>query len=258
MPDPLEEPVHAQKSKGSIARFLPLAVVGGLLATGYAMGLHEFLSLSSVIQQREALAGFISERYLVSVLSFIGLYALLVAVSFPGASFLTIASGLLFGLAGGLYALVGATLGAIAIFSIARTSLGTALQSKAGPFVNRMVEGFKKDAFQYLLFVRLTPVFPFWAVNIVPALLNMPLKSYVLATALGILPGTFVFAYVGTGLDSIIAEQQVANPGCAAAGDCAIEPGSLVTPEILIAMAGLAAISILPILIRKLRNNRAQ
>ena len=119
-----------------------------------------------------------------------------------------------------------------------------------------MIAGFQKDQFQYLLTLRLTPIFPFWVVNIVPALLNMKLGSYALATMIGIIPGTFAFAYIGAGLDSVIAAQEKANPGCAVAGTCSIDIGALVTTDLLIALAGLAALSALPFIIKKIRGKK--
>jgi len=242
----------AGKSRSLVRRWAPLAVLLAILVVGWFNGWHEFFSLSKMIQHRDTLAGMVADNIFLASFAFIGIYAVLVGISFPGASYLTISSGLLFG---GLT--VGATIGAVIIFLIARSSFGDFLEAKAGPFVTRMVGGFQKDAFQYLLTLRLTPVFPFWVVNIVPALLNMKLLPYAVATFFGIIPGGLAFAYIGAGLNSIIEAQQLANPGCAEAGTCSIDPGALVTTEILIAMGALAAISILPLLVRKLRAGKS-
>lgn len=229
-----------------------------LLIVGYAAGLHEHFTLSNLIKHRASLAGFVSENIIVAMISYVLLYITIVAVSFPGASALTITSGLLFGgILAGFLTVVGATIGAVIIFLIARSSLGDFLESKAGPFVNKMIAGFQKDQFQYLLTLRLTPVFPFWVVNIVPALLKMRVFPYALATFIGIIPGTFAFAYIGAGMDSIIAAQEEANPGCADAGTCSIEIGALITTDLLIALAGLAALSALPFIVKKLRGGKA-
>ena len=246
---------NTPKKKSLLKRLLPLIIIAGALAIGWFNGWHEYLTLSKLIQNREALGMMVEDNLFMASLAFMAVYAVLVAISFPGASFLTIGAGLLFGgILGGILTVFSATAGSVIIFLIAKSSFGDFLQAKAGPFVNRMIEGFKKDAFQYLLTIRLTPVFPFWVVNIVPALLNMAVLPYTIATFLGIIPGTFAYAYIGAGLDSIIAAQQEANPGCAEAGTCAIDPKALVTTEILIAMVGLAVISILPLIIRKLKS----
>ncbi|MEM9279528.1 MAG: TVP38/TMEM64 family protein [Pseudomonadota bacterium] len=221
-------------------------------------GLHEYISLSNLIRQREFLSNLVTENLLMAIAGYIMLYTLLVAISFPGASLITMASGLLFGtVVGGTLTVIGATLGATIIFLIARSSFGDFLQTKAGPFMNRMVEGFQKDAFQYLLTIRLTPVFPFWVVNIVPALLNMRLAPYAIATFFGIIPGTFVYASIGTGLDSIFDSVLETQAGCVEANSCEFDFKSLVTPEILYALIGLAAVSFLPFVIKKIRGGQS-
>ncbi|MCB1507605.1 MAG: TVP38/TMEM64 family protein [Hyphomicrobiaceae bacterium] len=242
----------------TIKRFLPLILIAGATVAVFASGLHEELSLSAIIRKRFELADMIEANFILSLLIFGAIYVLAVALSFPGASFLTIAAGFLFGwMAGGSTVVVAATIGATAIFLAARSALGRSLEEKAGPFLARLRDGFRKDAFSYLLFLRLTPLFPFWLINLAPAFLGVPLRSYVAATALGILPGTFAFAFLGTGLDSLIAAQEAANPGCAAAGTCAISAGSLVTPELLIAFTALGVVSLIPPVVKRLRRRSA-
>lgn len=246
-----------KKSSNPIKKWGALAVIALLLVVGYWAGIFEHFGLSSFIKHRQDVGAYVDENFILAGLAFILLYAGLVAISFPGASFLTIASGFFFGgIVGGIFAVIGATIGAVIIFVIARTSFGDFLKEKAGPFVNKMIDGFKKDAFQYLLTLRLVPVFPFWALNIVPALLDMKVKPYALATFIGIIPGTFTYAYIGTGMDSIISEVVKKQPGCAEAGTCKINFGSLVTPEILIAIIMLGVISILPVVIKKIRGDK--
>ncbi|GIL02103.1 MAG: TVP38/TMEM64 family protein [Alphaproteobacteria bacterium] len=235
-------------------RILPLAAVVLVLAIAWRAGWLDLVSLSSLIRHRAALADQVAAHPVMSYVAYFLVYAGLVAVSFPGASLLTVTSGFLFGgIAGGSVSVAAASAGAVAIFLLARGSLGDLLQARAGPFVARMVDGFNRNAFNYLLFLRLTPVFPFWVVNIVPALLNMRLLPYAAATAIGIIPATFAYAHVGAGLDSIIAAQERAAPGCAEAGTCAVDPSALVTPQVVVAMGGLAVLAVLPVLIGRWR-----
>lgn len=248
---------QANKPTNPIRKWGALAIIALLLAIGYWAGVFEHFGLSSFIKHRQDVGEYVDNNFIVAGAVFIFLYAGLVAISFPGASFLTIASGFFFGgIIGGIFAVIGATIGAVIIFVIARTSFGDFLKDKAGPFVNKMIDGFKKDSFQYLLTLRLVPVFPFWALNIVPALLDMKVKPYALATFIGIIPGTFTYAYIGTGMDSIISDVVERQPGCAEAGTCEINFGSFVTPEILIAIILLAVISILPVIIKKIRGGK--
>ncbi len=240
-----------------LKRLAPLIAIASAMGAAFAFGLDDHISLSALIQQREMLAGTIADNFLLAILSFSALYALAVALSFPAASLLTIAGGFLFGwLAGGLAVVVGATLGATALFLAARTAFGQAIAERAGPTLKKLLEGFKKDGFNYLLFLRLTPIFPFTLVNIAPALANLPIRAYVIATFFGIMPGTFAYAFVGSGLDSVIMAQEAANPGCAAAGTCSIDLASLVTTEIILAFAALGTVALIPPVMKAIRARR--
>lgn len=242
-----------------LKRFAPLIAIVAAMVAAFAFGLNDHLSLSALIRQREMLAGIIEENLLLSILTFGGLYAVAVALSFPAASLLTIAGGFLFGwFFGGLTVVVAATIGATALFLAARTAFGQAIADRAGPGLRKLLDGFKNDAFSYLLFLRLTPLFPFTLVNIAPALANVPLRTYVIATGLGIGPGTFAYAFVGSGLDSVIMAQEAANPGCAAEGTCSIDLGSLVTGEIIAAFAALGVVALIPPVMKALRARKAR
>lgn len=247
----------ATDGRGLLARygrFLPAVLVVALLVFAWSMGWFEHVSLSNLIARRQALAENVAESFILALAVYFLVYAALVAVSFPGATLLTVSGGFLFGgLTCGIVTVFAATAGATIIFLIARSSFGDVLEKRAGPFVSRMVDGFRRDAFNYLLFLRLAPIFPFWVVNIVPGLVSMRLRTFVAATFLGIIPGTFAYAFIGAGLDSVIAAQERADPGCAAAGTCRIDPSALVTTKLLVAMLALAVVSLLPVLLRKWR-----
>ncbi len=253
-PNPSLEKVPQTSGFSHIKRWAPLVAILAALVAGYFAGVHEYLSLSNLIKQRSFLEEFVAEHFVYAILIYMLIYIVLVAVSFPGGLALSITSGFVFGwLVAGLATVTAATIGATIIFLVARSSLGSILKDRAGSMLGKMMDGFQENAFQYLLTLRLVPAFPFWAVNIVPGLLNMKLVPYVIATFIGIIPGTFAFTYLGEGLDSIIAEQEQANPGCADAGTCSIDPGALVTTELLLALAFLAALSFMPIIIKKMR-----
>ena len=233
------------------------AVIVALMATGYSLGLHNYLSLQSIAENRGALQAFTSANQVLAVAAFIGVYTVAVALSFPGAVILTITGGLLFGwLVGGFASITAATLGAAFVFQVTKSSFGDTLAKKAGPFLSKLKNGFADDAFNYLLFLRLVPAFPFWLVNIASALANVKLRTFVLATAIGIVPGTFAFAFVGSGLDSIIAAQTTAHETCLAAnpGDACpftIAVSSLVTTELLLAFAALGVVALIPVGLKK-------
>ncbi|AKI02429.1 hypothetical protein IMCC20628_03747 [Hoeflea sp. IMCC20628] len=225
-------------------RFLPLAIIAAGIAAAYAAGLQEYLALTVLTEQREVLKEFVAEHRIASILGYFVLYTLAVAFAFPAASILTIFAGFVFGwFIGGTLTVFAATTGAAAIFLAARSAFGDVLRKRAGPFVAKLADGFAKDAFGYLLVLRLAPVFPFLIINIAPAFFDIRLRTYVAATFLGIIPGTFAYAWLGQGLDSVIA---------AAAGR-EISISDLVTPEITIAFLGLAIVAAIPTIVGKFR-----
>lgn len=246
-----------QPQAGMIRRFAPLIAVALVLGFVLAMGWHRHLSLESVANNRDALKATIAGNWIVSYLAYILLYAAVVAASIPGALVLTLSGGLLFGWAlGGAAAVIGATLGAIAIFIIARSALGDSLASKAGPWLESLRDGFKQDALSYLLFLRLVPAFPFWLVNLAPPLLGVPLTTFAIGTFLGIIPGTFAYASAGASLDSVIVNAKAEQAACLtakAAAECklAISASSLVSRELVIAGALLGIAALIPIGLKK-------
>ena len=146
------------------------------------------------------------------VLGFIGIYTICVACSIPGAIFLTLTSGFLFGpWLGTVCVVISATLGAFIVFLAVELALRDWVAKKATLWLNVMRQGFQRNAFPYLLFLRLVPLFPFWLVNIVPALLGISKRTFVIATFIGIIPGSFVYVLVGNGLGHVFDTNQTPN-----------------------------------------------
>lgn len=228
-------------------RFMPLGVVALGLLIGYALGLHDYLSFDVLVEKRDALKRFVAGNLFGAAGGYFAIYTLAVALSFPAASILTIFGGFLFGwLLAGSLTVFAATIGSAAIFLAARSAFGDVLRRKAGPFAARLADGFARDAFGYLFVLRLAPIFPFFIMNIAPAFFNMKLRTYVAATFFGILPGTFAYSWLGQGLDSVIVS--------AAAAGREVTLADLVTPEITLAFACLAAVAAIPTLVRKWRS----
>ena len=167
------------------------------------------ISLEALVRHRAAIDAFVMAHRALAVLAYIGLYIVTVALSLPGATFLTVAGGFLFGVAiGAAAAVVGATVGATVIFLVARTALGEPLLGGPGRAPSSWRKASATTPSAISLFLRLVPAFPFFLVNLVPAFAGVRLSTFVAATALGIIPGALVFAFAGTGLDSVIAAQQ--------------------------------------------------
>lgn len=246
------------KSSSTLKRWLPLGVLLAVMAFAFLQGWHREITLSNLIMNRELLATFVSSNFVQAALVYFGVYIAAVALSFPGASLITIAAGFVFGwVTAGVLTAFAATIGATIIFSIAKTSFGATLQEKAGPRMQKLAAGLQDNAFSYLLFLRLVPLFPFWLINLAPALFNVPVSTYVAATFIGILPGTFAYTLLGSGLDSLVAAQEAANPGCGAAGTCEIDLSAAITPEIIAAIIVMAVVSLLPIVLKRIRGNKA-
>jgi uncharacterized membrane protein YdjX (TVP38/TMEM64 family) len=221
-------------------RWLPLLLLALGLAAVLLFDLDRFLSFEALRGHRARLTEEVAAHPLRSALFFFLIYAAATACSVPGGAVLTLAGGFLFGaIWGGLLVLGAATLGACIIFLAARTALGDLLRRRAGPFLARMEEGFRKDGFHYLLVLRLIPLFPFWLVNLVPAFFGMRLRSYALATLIGIAPATFIYAGLGSGLGSVFE------------ASAAPDLGLILKPGILLPILGLALLALAPVLYRR-------
>ena len=254
MPEDNEEP---RENDGSgLKRWAPLIIIVALMGIGFALGWHKHLTLAEFIRQRATLQALVTDHLVMAIGTYMAIYVAVTALSLPGAVILTIAGGFLFGAVYASTATVfAATVGATLIFCAARTALAATLRRKAGPLLTKLADGFRENALSYLLFLRLVPAFPFWLVNIAPALFDVRLRIFMIGTFFGIIPGTIAFSFVGAGLGSVIEAQEKAHPGCAEAGNCMIDPMALVTPELLIAFAALGVVAILPVLVKKIRGN---
>jgi uncharacterized membrane protein YdjX (TVP38/TMEM64 family) len=227
-----------------IALLAALGIAAGLI---FWFDLDRYLTFMALKDNRFVLVNFVEQRMVLAVLTYLAVYALATAVSLPGGAILSIAGGFLFGSwLGTLWIVIAATIGATAIFLIARTALGGPLRQRAGPALRRMEAGLAQNAFSYLLTLRLIPLFPFFLVNLVPAFLGVTLRTYVVATLIGVIPGAFVFASAGVGLGSVFASSQ------------SFTAKSVVTPEILVALTGLGLLSLLPVAYKWVRARRAK
>ncbi len=253
---PAPSPPDAPPPRRWLVRLLPLGLIALAALAVVATGLHRHVSVDAVLAQREGLHAFVASRPALAALAYVGIYVAFVALSLPGAWWLTVMGGFLFGwAAGGALAVVSATTGAILLFLAARTSVGESLVRRAGPRLTRFLDAFRRDAFSYLLVMRLLPVIPFWVNNLAPALVGARLSNYAAATFLGIIPVTFAFAFAGEGLDRAMAGRSAEQAACRAAGGANCAPSlsvtDLVTPQLLIGIGAIGVLSVLPILFRR-------
>jgi uncharacterized membrane protein YdjX (TVP38/TMEM64 family) len=243
------ETLNIQEKK-TLFRWIPLFIIITMMILIYFSHWYEYLTFSSLSKYHASLNIWTQQHYFSTVLFFIFIYVAAVATSIPGAAtILTITAGFLFGLfAGTCYIILAATLGASILFASLQTAIGSYLTKKGNSWVKHMKAGFKKNAFNYLLFLRLVPLFPFWAINIAAALLGVKFLKFFLATFIGIIPGAFIYVSIGCGLKSIFAKNETPNFAM------------IFEPKILIPILSLAVLSIAPIIIMKLvgRKNAAK
>ncbi|MGK7869092.1 TVP38/TMEM64 family protein [Falsiroseomonas sp. E2-1-a20] len=220
-------------------RLWALLAVVGLVVGLRAAGLGEILSLETLARHRATLTTLVAENRLLAGGLFVLVYAVAVAVSVPGAVWLTITGGFLFGaLAGTALTVVAATIGAVLVFLLARRIFGADALDRLGPRAQGIAEGIRRDAVPYLLVLRLVPV-PFFLVNLVPAFCGVRPGVFAATTLVGIIPATAVFSLAGAGLGGVLD----------AGGQ--FEIGQVLTPQILGALFGLAALSLLAIPLKR-------
>lgn len=228
----------------SARKLLPLIAVIIIAIIGF-FTLKDYLSFESLRDNRVALLAWRDANFFLASIGFVGLYIAIVAFSLPGAAIISLTGGFLFGLfPGGLYNLVGATTGAVLIFSAARLGLGDYLSKKmdgAGGVVGKIKTGLDENEISFLLLMRLVPAFPFFVANLVPALVGTKLRTFAWTTFVGIIPGGLVFTWVGTGLGEVFAKG--GTPDLSIIFDW----------KILGPILALAVLSAVPILLKQLK-----
>lgn len=221
-------------------RRLLLVAMAALLAAAWLAGAERVLSADTLAAHRAALVGFVAARPVAAAAAYVAFYAAVVALSVPGAVWLTLAGGFLFGpVVGAALTTVAATLGATAVFLLARRLAGEAPLARFGPRGEALAAALRRDAAGWLLALRLLPVVPFVLVNLVPAFVGVPLPVYVATTFIGILPATILYSLAGAGIGRVLE------------GGEAFSPAAVWTPEILGGVCGLALLALLALPLRR-------
>jgi len=217
---------------------IAVVFVGGVVAF-FALGGHRWLDFATLKANRARLLSYTEQHYALMVVAVAVGYIILTALSLPEGVLLSLAAGFLLGRWVGMaVVVVAATIGSTLAFLAARYLFADAARRKMGPRLQRLSRGFEEDAFGYLLFLRLVPLFPFWLVNLVPAFTPVKPRTFVAATFIGIIPGSFVFCNLGRRLATL-------------------ESGrDLFDRETLLALALLGLLSLVPIAWKKIRKQR--
>ena len=216
---------------------LPGILLAGFI-TFFASGAHEFFSWQVLDQHYTTIKVFVIHKQWLSYLGFFCAYFVAVAFSLPIAGLLTLSGGAILGWPAAILAVIAATAGAGLVFFAARNLFSDILQRRAGPFLGKLEDGFSQNAFFYLLALRLAPTVPFWVLNIVPALTRMGIAQFLAATFIGIIPGSFVYVWVGRGFDQALTAGQTP--------DLRI----LTSPDLLLPLTALGAFALVPILLK--------
>jgi len=228
---------------------LRLACLAVVLAAGviaWRCGAARDLDWPALAAHRAQWAADIAAHPAAAPIAFVGIYALGVALSLPVALCFSLLGGLLFGIwLGGALTVLGACTGAVLLFLIARNLLAPFFEARLGRHIARLRPGLERDGFGYLLALRLIPIFPFWLVNLAPALLGMKLAPYALATVIGMVPISLVLSAAGAGL------------GDSLAAGSAPSIAMLLRPQILLPLLAMALLALLPVLRRQWRARAA-
>lgn len=234
---------------------VPLGVVVAAVAVALALGVHRHISIDAVAVHYAGFADFVADNPIRATLLGFLFYALATGFSFPAAWMLTVTMGVVFGWQwGGTIVLFAATTGASMLYWVARTGLRAHFSRVSGRQLTRMAEGFRANAINFMLFLRLAPILPFAVVNVVPGILGVSYPVFVVTTFIGIIPGTIAYTFAGEGLRSVVIQRAEA---CAAGiPPCGqpLSPGDLITPQMVIALTLLAVVSLLPVAIKAWRS----
>jgi uncharacterized membrane protein YdjX (TVP38/TMEM64 family) len=246
----IAESLKKSPGRGGLVRYAPMAIIVAGLASAYALGLHRYLTLEWLGDSRDALRARVATDLPGSILLFLLIQVTAVAFAAPFGAIFAVFAGFLFGWKLGMAVVwSGAVVGATILFLAARSAFGGVLKARAGGFAGRFAEGFEADAFSYLLVLRIAPFIPFFVVNILPAFFNVRLRTFLVATMIGILPGAFAYSRLGEGIDSMLAVARAAGREVTLA--------DVVTREISLAFAALALVTLFAAVVRRRWMSRA-
>ena len=224
----------------------PLLLLVAAIAAAWASGLAQQLNWEALARHQSALTGWVNAHSIGAPVLYVVVYIVVVTLSLPESAVVTVAGGLLFGTwFGGVLAVAGSSLGAVALFLAVRHHLADAFAARGGGLMVRLRAAIQQDGFSYMLAIRLIPAFPFWLVNLAAALSGMRLLPYAGATVIGVLPATFVYASIGAGVGRVLAEGGVPDVRI------------IFSPAILGPLIGLAVLSLLPIAWKRWRRSDA-
>lgn len=202
--------------------------------------LYDYLTFNMLKNYQADAQHWTANHYTYAVSIYILIYAGLIACTIPCATFFTLLGGFLFGSMAILYAVFSTTLGGFILFLAVRTAIGSSIATRSTGWIKKMEQGFQQNAFHYLLSLRLMPIFPCWISNIAAGALNIPMRTFILATVLGILPATIIYVMAGRSIDKLLSAN---SPPL----------DRIFTPSVFLPLLGLAFISLFPIIYKHVK-----
>ena len=227
-------------------KYIPLIVLISIGCTIWITGIYKYISLETLKEHQNFLKNYVENNIIIASLIYSSLYFIIVSLSIPAATIMTLTGGFLFGqMVGTICVVLLASLGACSIFLSTKFAAKNSNKNTHGSWVQKMKNGFQENAFSYMLTLRLIPIFPFVIVNIVAGILQIRLKTFFFGTLIGIIPGSYVYVSVGVAMQTLLNEDN-------------FTPESLLSPDIVIALTGLGILALLPIIYKiiKKRNKR--
>jgi len=198
--------------------------------------LYQYFTFEMLKKYQTIIQKWTIENYKYAVIIYILLFSFMIACTIPCATFFSILGGFLFGSIGIIYAVFSTTLGGLILYLAVRTAIGSHIAKKSSGWIKKMEAGFQQNAFHYLLSLRLMPIFPCWISNIAAGALNVPLKTFLSATILGILPATIIYVLAGRSLDTLLTDKN------------APLFNTIFSPSVFFPLLGLALVSLLPVI----------
>jgi len=225
----------------SISRYIFLIILLLAFLSFFYFHLYDYLTITTLKHYQSAALQWTNYHYTLAVSLYILIFVLLIAAAIPCATFMTLVGSLLFSTIAILYAEFSITFGGMILFLAVRTAIGTRLATRNTGWIKKFEAGFQQDAFSYLLTLRLVPIFPCWISNIGAAILNVPLKTFILATAFGVLPSTMIYVLAGRSFDKILMDEKTPLLSI------------IFTPSVLLPLLGLAILSMMPVIYKVIK-----
>jgi uncharacterized membrane protein YdjX (TVP38/TMEM64 family) len=219
-------------------KLLIIAIIILFGALFFYLDLGKYLTLASLKENHQLLVEFYERHQFAMIAGFITVYIIQTALSLPGAAILSLAAGAVFGaFSGTVYVNIGATVGASLAFLVARYLFHDVIQNKFGSRLEKINMELETKGFNYLLFLRLVPLFPFFLINLGAGLTRLPLRTFFLGTMVGIIPGSFVYCNAGASLATMTSVSEI------------------VSPRLLGSFALLGLFALIPVLYKKIKKN---